>query len=511
MYHDDERRRSGPDSLLWRYAGDTRIAFLGGTIGLLQLMHPAIGAGVLEHSNFFEDPFDRVFRSLPAILGAVYDEDADATGRWVRDQHRTIKGADAEGRPLPRPRPRHLLVGPRHVPVHGRAGRRPLRRPPALGAAEREQLYQEGITWYRRYGVSDRAVPPTRADFQVEWDRVCAEVLEMNEAVRYVLEHARPAARASSCPARSACSTPCCAAGRWPASLRVPVAHQRHRRAAARRARAVRHPVVARRPAPARRARARRPQGVAVRAVLQRWQPRAQDGWQRVRAEDGGDGGAPQADPRARPDRAGRRRAVSPTTRWPPRSSTPRRRSSSRSASTAGAWRTSPSGPASGAPPCTAASRRATTSSTASWPASCGGRSPPSAPRPPAAGPSSTRRWSRRSLAALAGPRRLRRRPPPPDRPRHDAPAAHHRGRPAGRPGPRRLRPRPRSRSGSRATRARAAIVAEALARLGLSFVLTRGHRPARSATPQRCSAASWRSSSRCCPAEPLGRPRHRR
>ena len=38
----------GPTSLLWRYAGDTRIAFLGSTIGLLQLMHPAIGAGVLE-------------------------------------------------------------------------------------------------------------------------------------------------------------------------------------------------------------------------------------------------------------------------------------------------------------------------------------------------------------------------------------------------------------------------------------------------------------------------------
>src|SRR5690606_29928376 len=52
---------------------------------------------------------------------------------------------------------------------------------------EREQLYQEGVTWDRRYAVSERAVPATRADFQVEWDRVCAEELEMNEAAEFVL------------------------------------------------------------------------------------------------------------------------------------------------------------------------------------------------------------------------------------------------------------------------------------------------------------------------------------
>ena len=88
----------GPQSLLWRYAGDSRIAFMGGTIGLLQLMHPAIGAGVLQHSNFFEDPSDRVFRSLPRILGAVYDADSEATGREVRDFHKPIKGTGDNGR-----------------------------------------------------------------------------------------------------------------------------------------------------------------------------------------------------------------------------------------------------------------------------------------------------------------------------------------------------------------------------------------------------------------------------
>jgi uncharacterized protein (DUF2236 family) len=182
-----ERIELGPDSLLWRWAGDQRIAFLGATIGLLQLMHPAIGAGVLEHSNFFADPAGRVFRSLPRILGTVYDgPGAGATGKTVRDFHRDIKGVDADGRRY------HALDPETFWWAHATfqfmaeqvADRFDAHR---LTRAERDQLYREGVEWYRRYGVSDRPVPPTRAAFQVEWDRVCAEVLEMNPAVEFVL------------------------------------------------------------------------------------------------------------------------------------------------------------------------------------------------------------------------------------------------------------------------------------------------------------------------------------
>jgi uncharacterized protein (DUF2236 family) len=177
----------GPGSLLWRWAGDTRIAFMGGAIGLLQLMHPAIGAGVLQHSNFFDDPFDRVFRSLPEILGAVYDEDAEGTGRRIRDYHRDIKGVDDAGRRY------HALDPATFWWAHATfqymaeqvADRWDSHR---LTPAERERLYLEGVEWYRRYGVSDRCVPPDRASYQLAWDRVCGSVLERNDAVDFVLE-----------------------------------------------------------------------------------------------------------------------------------------------------------------------------------------------------------------------------------------------------------------------------------------------------------------------------------
>jgi uncharacterized protein (DUF2236 family) len=178
----------GPDSLLWRWAGDSRIAYLGGTIGLLQTMHPAIGAALIEHSNFFEDPVDRVFRSLPSILGTVYDEDGVGTGRWVRDAHRTIRGDDdGHGRPYRALDPEtywwaHATFQFMAEQVADRFDRH------RLTPGEREQLYQEGVEWYRRYGVSLRPVPPTRAAFQEKWDHVCDTVLERNEATDFVLD-----------------------------------------------------------------------------------------------------------------------------------------------------------------------------------------------------------------------------------------------------------------------------------------------------------------------------------
>lgn len=186
MSHMGERSL-GPSSQLWRYAGDMRIGFLGGPIGLLQLMHPAIGAGVLEHSNFFEDPAHRVFRSLPQILGVVYDEDPHATGRLIRHAHRRIKGTDDAGR-------RYRALDPEtfwwahatfQYMAEQVADRFDTHR---LTWDEREQLYLDGVEWFRRYGVSMREVPPDRAAFQEKWDHYCSNVLEINDSVQWILD-----------------------------------------------------------------------------------------------------------------------------------------------------------------------------------------------------------------------------------------------------------------------------------------------------------------------------------
>jgi uncharacterized protein (DUF2236 family) len=165
-----------------------RIAFEGGTAGLLQTMHPAIGQGLIDHSDFFDDPVDRVFRSLPGILGTVYaGAEAEATGLRVRDFHRGIKGSLPDGSRY------HALQPETFWWAHATFQRMVDRLAQHwdrhhLTDRQSEQLYAEGCEWYRRYGITDTAVPENRAAFEREVQRYCLEVLAPNPASDYLIE-----------------------------------------------------------------------------------------------------------------------------------------------------------------------------------------------------------------------------------------------------------------------------------------------------------------------------------
>ncbi len=189
MYRIDPREL-GPGSLLWRWAGDNRLSFTGLATRMLQLMHPGLGAGVVDHSAFFTEPWDRIQRSVPEIIGVVYDgPEAEATGHRVRDYHRHIKGVDHRGRRYSALKPEtfwwaHATF---QYAVEQLVDRFDNHR---LTDAEREELYLDGVEWYRRYGVSPRPVPADRAAFGEVWDRYCAEVLEMTPAAERAIDMA---------------------------------------------------------------------------------------------------------------------------------------------------------------------------------------------------------------------------------------------------------------------------------------------------------------------------------
>lgn len=187
MSHSRQPRPIGPDSLLWRYAGDRRLALAGLSAGILQLLHPAIGAGVAEHSSFFSDPWDRIVRSVPQILGVIYDPDPEATGRRVRDYHHRIEGIDHRGRPYRALEPAtfwwaHATFQHAVKQVADRFD------PHRLTAVERDDLYLDGVEWYRRYGVTMRPVPADYREFRAEWKRCCAEVLELTPAAERAID-----------------------------------------------------------------------------------------------------------------------------------------------------------------------------------------------------------------------------------------------------------------------------------------------------------------------------------
>ncbi|MGW6657790.1 oxygenase MpaB family protein [Rhodococcus sp. NPDC055024] len=177
----------GPDSLTWKYFGDWRGMLQGVWAGSMQNMHPGLGAGVEEHSQFFDERWERLYRSLYPIAGVVFDGDrAQQTAEEVRGYHTRIKGVDKLGRRY------HALDPDTFYWAHATffmgtivtadnfSG--------GLTEAQKRQLFTEHIQWYRLYGMSMRPVPETWEAFQEYWDHMCRNVLEDNKATRDVLD-----------------------------------------------------------------------------------------------------------------------------------------------------------------------------------------------------------------------------------------------------------------------------------------------------------------------------------
>ena len=175
--------------LLHAYLSDVRTLLTGGSAGVLQLMYPPLGAAVAAQSDFFGDPFGRVYRSVPQIWATVLAPDGPERARRIRDLHRGIQGSDGAGRPY------HALDPETFWWAHAtftwevfeairlffRGG---------LGALDRDRLYAETIRWYELYGVSSRPVPATYREFTAKFDGICSHTLEMTPAARRTLDMA---------------------------------------------------------------------------------------------------------------------------------------------------------------------------------------------------------------------------------------------------------------------------------------------------------------------------------
>ncbi len=176
----------GPQSLIWRYFGDHRMALIGPRPAVLQNMLAELGQGVADHSVFFADTAARIKRSLPPIFMTVYGSEDDNAGTRVRDFHHSIRGqmpAEHGGGRY------HALDPDTYFWAHATFFDQALyftdtfvRR---LSRAEKEQMYLESKTWYRRYGVSERPMPADYAAFEKYWDHMINDVLVAHRTAAY--------------------------------------------------------------------------------------------------------------------------------------------------------------------------------------------------------------------------------------------------------------------------------------------------------------------------------------
>ncbi|MBX3594118.1 oxygenase MpaB family protein [Sphingomonas sp.] len=90
------------DSVTWRVHGDVTTMMVGGVAALLlQMLHPAVLAGVWDHSAFRQDMLGRLRRTARFIAETTYADRtiAEATIARVREVHARFGGTLPDGTP----------------------------------------------------------------------------------------------------------------------------------------------------------------------------------------------------------------------------------------------------------------------------------------------------------------------------------------------------------------------------------------------------------------------------
>ncbi|MDQ0988228.1 oxygenase MpaB family protein [Streptomyces sp. V2I9] len=172
-----------PGGVLWSLSGDLRALLMLPAALTLQVAHPAVGAGVDEHSVFRTDPWGRGERSLRSLQLWVYGgAEAAEEGRRLRVLHRSIQGTDTRGRRY------HALTPANYAWVHAtgfpvyRHAARYLVRP--MTPDQERALYREWLQVGRVLGIHDRDMPQTIEEFWPYWRKMLAEEIEATAVVR---------------------------------------------------------------------------------------------------------------------------------------------------------------------------------------------------------------------------------------------------------------------------------------------------------------------------------------
>jgi uncharacterized protein (DUF2236 family) len=176
----------GPESLTWKYFGDSRIAFVIGQAFVLQIAHPIIDAAVETQSSYKQDPWGRAQRSFKYLWPVVYScpEEARQAGAFLRSWHNKIKGISAKG-------VAYDAVDPgAYTWVHATAYDAMVRlaewidgKP--LADDKLDQLYEEWKTLGRLLGCAEEEMPSSRSAFQDYYAHMLQHRLEYTDSVDY--------------------------------------------------------------------------------------------------------------------------------------------------------------------------------------------------------------------------------------------------------------------------------------------------------------------------------------
>jgi uncharacterized protein (DUF2236 family) len=162
----------GPGSVTWRVNREGVLLLGGARALILQVAHPLVAAGVAEHSNYRDDPWGRLYRTLDLTTRIVFGdtETAGEASRRLRRMHSRVRGVTREpggrfptGTPYDASDPEllmwvHATLVDTALLVYDRCVGR-------LTIAERRRYYEEQRLLAEVYGVPPELQPASYADF----------------------------------------------------------------------------------------------------------------------------------------------------------------------------------------------------------------------------------------------------------------------------------------------------------------------------------------------------------
>jgi uncharacterized protein (DUF2236 family) len=179
----------GPGSMIWRVNRENVLLLGGGRALILQVAHPLVAAGVAEHSNYREDPWGRLYRTLDVTTKIVFGstEVAEEASERLWNVHGRVQGTSPDGTPYEAHDPdllmwvhatlidTTLLVYTRYVGP--------------LTIAEQNRYYEETKLLGEKYGIPRRRLPDTFADFNDYFQAMLAgDTLGVTDSLRDVVD-----------------------------------------------------------------------------------------------------------------------------------------------------------------------------------------------------------------------------------------------------------------------------------------------------------------------------------
>ena len=186
----------GPDSVTWRVNREGVLLVGGGTALILQLAHPLVAAGVAQHSNYREDPWGRLYRTLDLTTKIVFgsrETAAEASAR-IRHTHGRVRGRTTESAgAFPAGTPYDARTPGLAMWVHATLVHTSLliyqRYVGPLTIGEQRRYYEEQKLLGEQFGVPREHQPATYADFNDYFEEMLAsDRIVVTEALRDVVD-----------------------------------------------------------------------------------------------------------------------------------------------------------------------------------------------------------------------------------------------------------------------------------------------------------------------------------